>query len=624
MRPRPSIARDPAALARRLAGPEGLTRLRSTFTRRDVVQAFAEAARDGATVPRVEAQADAFLARDSIVPLKAVAGERRFTTRELLGVERGALERAERQTRITTGVADEAALDAAMATRTSLSDEQRDLVEALTRGGRGIDVIRAPAGTGKTFALDAAREAWRRSGVPVLGCALSARAACELRDQAGIDATTIARLSHALDRGVQLQHRSVLIVDEAGMVGTRDLARLALAAETASAKLVLVGDDRQLPEIQAGGLFAALADRLGALELREVRRQREAWDRDALSALRRGDVELFAEAYHAHGRIVTAPSADAARGRLVGDWLEAHERGERAVMIAHRRRDVADLNQRTRYALRELGHIGPDELVVGRRAFALGDRVVARRNDRRLGIVNGEAGLVAGIEDGCIAVELDGGRTVGLPEAYVRSGNLDHGYALTAHLAQGATVDRAYVLGSDELYREWGYTALSRHRAEARLYVSGTPAFLNRGDDAARSDVDVTGVVTGMLVGSRAQPLALEGVASEPRHDPLVSELGRARHELTYIDGQLEALRAARSGLRWYQRAARQELARRIDGWQRPRAHWLGEAERLARELDARPEALVPPLSRARDPLEQLRPVPTLERRRGHYRGLER
>ncbi len=139
-----------------------------------------------------------------------------------------------------------------------------------------MEVVRAPAGTGKTFALDAAREAWQASGVPVLGCALSAKAAGELRDQAAIDTTTIARLTYALDHGVRLAQGSVLVVDEAGMVGTRDLARLLDAAEQAQAKLVLVGDDRQLPEIQAGGLFSALADRLGAIELTEVRRQREA------------------------------------------------------------------------------------------------------------------------------------------------------------------------------------------------------------------------------------------------------------------------------------------------------------------------------------------------------------
>ena len=119
-----------------------------------------------------------------------------------------------------------------------------------------MEVVRAPAGTGKTFALDAAREAWQASGVPVLGCALSAKAAGELRDQAAIDTTTIARLTYALEQGVRLADGSVLVVDEAGMVGTRDLARLLDAAEQAQAKLVLVGDDRQLPEIQAGGLFS--------------------------------------------------------------------------------------------------------------------------------------------------------------------------------------------------------------------------------------------------------------------------------------------------------------------------------------------------------------------------------
>ena len=139
--------------------------------------------------------------------------------------------------------------------------------------------------------MDAAKEAWARSGVPVVGCALAARAAGELRDQAGIDATTIARLERSLDRGHELEAGSVLIVDEAGMVGTRDLAVLAEAARRAQAKLVLVGDDRQLPEIEAGGAFGALADALGAIELQEVHRQTQGWDRAALADLRDGDID---------------------------------------------------------------------------------------------------------------------------------------------------------------------------------------------------------------------------------------------------------------------------------------------------------------------------------------------
>jgi ATP-dependent exoDNAse (exonuclease V) alpha subunit len=237
--------------------------------------------------------------------------------------------------------------------------------------------------------------AWRRSGIPVVGCALSARAACELRDQAGIDTTTIARLQKALDEGVALSAGAVLIVDEAGMAGTRDLARLAAAAERSNAKLVLVGDDRQLPEIDAGGAFRALAERLGATELREVRRQRQGWDRDALAALREGRIDRFAREYFQHGRLVAALTAEAARAALVEDWWAAHERGADALMIAHRRRDVSDLNARARERMREARRLGANELHFRGRDYAVGERVIATRNDYALGLVNREAGVVA-------------------------------------------------------------------------------------------------------------------------------------------------------------------------------------------------------------------------------------
>jgi ATP-dependent exoDNAse (exonuclease V) alpha subunit len=164
------------------------------------------------------------------------------------------------------------------------------------------------------------------------------------------------------------------------------------AAETGT-KLVLVGDDRQLPEIDAGGGFRGLADRLGYVELTEVRRQRHDWDRDALDALRDGDIETWAGAYRDHGRIVARPAADSARGELVADWWRAAQEPDvDAVMIAHRRYDVADLNRRARGLLREMGQLCEVELYAGGRGFAVGDRVVASRNDRRLGAVNGDRG----------------------------------------------------------------------------------------------------------------------------------------------------------------------------------------------------------------------------------------
>ena len=597
---------EPADIvAERLAGPDGLTRARSAFTRREVVQACAEAARNGARVEAIEAAADAFLLRGDVVALEESAGERRYATRGLLRIERELLDGAEERRDQGVGRAQLHHVDAALAERPSLSDEQRELVDALAWGGDGVHVVRAPAGTGKTFALDAAREAWQRSGVPVLGCALSARAACELRDQAAIDATTIARLTHALDQGAALNRGGVLVVDEAGMVGTRDLARLADAAARARAKLVLVGDDRQLPEIDAGGAFRALADRLGATELHEVRRQREAWDRDALSALRDGETKRFVREYHEHGRIVVAPSTDQAREALVEDWWRSFERGEQALMIAHRRSDVADLNERARERMRDAGRLGTDELTTpDDLTFATGDCVVATRNDRSVGIVNGLAGTLAEIADDRLTIALDDGRRIEVPSGYAEDGDLEHGYAITAHRAQGATVDRTFVLGSDGLYREWAYTALSRHRHEARFYLTATPAFLNQAPEPLRTDDDVTGAVTRMLDDSRAEHLALHGLAPDWLAEAIGEDLDRARSELDDVEQRVAALQDERDQTRWYQRARREEIDRVLDGHARAQGHWSERVDGLRQQLADRPTPVEPPdLWRAADPL---------------------
>src|SRR5205814_6936904 len=193
--------------------------------------------------------------------------------------------------------------------------------------------------------------------------------------------------------------------------------------------------------------------------------------------------------------LVAAPSAEQARDALVDDWWQSFARGEHALMIAHRRADVADLNARARARMRGAGRLGPDELRIAGRGFAVGDRVVTSRNARSLGVVNGQAGRLIAIEKGRLTVEADD-RRIELPEYYAHDGHLEHGYASTAHRAQGATVDRGFVLGSDELYREWGYTALSRHRDEARFYVSATPDFLNRAPEPLTTDDDLTGHVS--------------------------------------------------------------------------------------------------------------------------------
>lgn len=197
------------------------------------------------------------------------------------------------------------------------------------------------AGTGKTFALAAAREAWEASGHAVVGVALERRAAGELEESAGIPSTSVAALLDELRlrRRSALPRRSVLVVDEAGMVSTRQRAELVEYAANAGAKLVLVGDHRQLSEIEAGGAFRALATRMPAIELVENRRQLARWERDTLALLRDGDGDGALSRYEARGRVMTGEDAESVRSRLVADWWAAGD-PERAVMIAFRRVDV--------------------------------------------------------------------------------------------------------------------------------------------------------------------------------------------------------------------------------------------------------------------------------------------
>ena len=580
---------DAGSLARRveaLLGPEGLTAHASSFTRRDALLALCDQLSPATSARRIEEVADRLLESTEVVRLREVGvtapamvsalrrddgrllpgpDDRRFTTRELLALEREVVEGAVARRGDRTAVAQPPAVEAALAARPSLSDEQLAMCRALLTSGDGVQVIRGHAGTGKTYALDACRAAWEASGMEVLGAALSARAAAELQAGSGITSSTLHRLLWELGpvpvehrsgfapdpiAALELGRRSVVVVDEAGMVGTRQLARLLGHARAAGAGVVLVGDDHQLPEIDAGGAFRGLADRLGALELTDNRRQSQAWEREALRLLRDGRAPEAIAAYQAHGRVVTGASADAVRARLVADWWTARgaggaEGGGGVVMVAARRADVRELNARARQLRVAAGEVHGTELSTRGGAMAAGDLVMARRNSTHLRVHNGDRGTVLGVDEGtrAVTVELDrGARRVRLPADYLDAGHLTHAYAFTAHAAQGTTVDRALVLGDDSVYREWGYVAMSRGREENRLYVvdSGRTeeARLALHGTSLLTQPDMTEVVA-WLERSRAQHLARDGGVAIPRatdverhrlrrlsDDELIRELG--------------------------------------------------------------------------------------------------
>lgn len=506
---------EPGHLIEDLLSPDGLTRSRSSFDRRDILQALAAGHPAGSPISALRDVADRLLDNQTVVTLavETPVGGPRYSTVELLTIEARIVDGPVRRAGQHVGMVPVTTLERALSERPSLADEQRAMVAQLTRSGAGVEVVVGRAGAGKTYALDAARAAWQSAGLPVIGTALAARAAAELESGAGIPATTIDRLLIDLDRPGPLgglAPGTVLVVDEAGMVGTRKLARLLDAAERDRAKVVLVGDPRQLPEIDTGGAFAALSKQSTVIELVDNRRQHQVWEREALSELRSGSVLKAVAAFHQEGRINLAPTADAARDALVNDWWAARQTGVEAAMYALRRSDVDDLNRRARHHLRAAGLLGEESIRVAGRELAVGDEIICLRNDRRLGVRNGTTATITGIAAHleAITVAVDRDTSLTLPTDYLQAGHVGYGYATTVHKSQGVTVDRAFLLGSDALYREAGYVGLSRARHGSDLYlVAGDPESPRFGVDIALSP---TMNLVRQLQASRAQEMALD------------------------------------------------------------------------------------------------------------------
>jgi conjugative relaxase-like TrwC/TraI family protein len=473
----------------RLAGPDGLTEHASTFARSEVLVALG-AGLVGAGRSELEELADRFLAERavSVVADRAVE-ERRWSTLELLAVEQRLVTSAAGRTEEQAAVASHQAVRKALAAHPTAGADQQAMLRDLCQGGQGVAVVVGRAGTGKTFALGIARHAWQLDGYRLLAAAPTGIATMSLQGEGFEDVATCDRLLGDLDRGrEQLDVRTVLVVDEAGMLGSRKLARLLEHAQLARAKVVLVGDDRQLAAIDAGGGFRALRLRLGASELVENRRQQQAWEREALELVRSGLVEEAVAAYRAHDRVMAADSKPAATLALLQDWWAAwqqaeHNPSEDVALLAYRRSEVDRLNTACQQLLAARGRLGPDRLQVEDRQLAVGDRVLCGHNViGEVGVANGSCGVVTAFDPHVrtLTLRLEGpdGREVILPRSYLdgrgrgeRNRRVDLAYATTGHRARGLTRGRALVrlTGTEDV--NWLYVQLSRARQDTRLYA---------------------------------------------------------------------------------------------------------------------------------------------------------
>lgn len=357
-----------------------------------------------------------------------------------------------------------------------LSEEQDRAIRHVL-GERQLASVDGLAGAGKSTMLSAAADAWRRQGVTVHGAALAGKAADGLQESSGIQSRTLASLDLSWESGhAPITKGDVLVVDEAGMIGTRQMARVTKKIDEIGAKLVLVGDPDQLQPIEAGTPFRDMVARHGAAKLKDIYRQKQTWQKEASKELAAGDVPEALDRYAKNNCVRRTEDRDQAIEALVETYVmdAAADPNKTRLAFAHRRKDVHALNVAIREAMRP-EDAPPDTLLkttTGPRAFAEGDRLVFGQNNKELGVKNGMLGSVLAVTENEVKVALDGDKKRHVtfnPSTYQ---NFDHGYAVTIHKSQGATVEQAYVLGSRSMDRHLAYVAMTRRREDLHVFLS--------------------------------------------------------------------------------------------------------------------------------------------------------
>ncbi len=571
---------DPAPVFESMASADGLTAQTSTFGRGDAIKAVAEALPEGGRRADIERLADGFLGRSDVIPILPIhpsidslsdlsieldpgeldrllelvnstkpptmrrsngdifpglVNERRYTTSELLTVEQRIIDRARNGIAGERWTAPAVRVEAALAARPDLTGGQQAMIRQFATSGTSIDVGVGAAGTGKTTVMAIIGQLATDTGTCVVGTALAARAAAGFETATGISSATITRFLWETKTAGGLPTGAIVVVDEAGMVGSRQLADVSDLVEEASGKLILIGDHHQLAEIDAGGLFAALVNRLPAIELTENVRQDQEWERTALTELRHGSIARAVAMYDRRGLINTAATTDDTITQAVDAWYrDVQEVGDPAqvLLIGHRNTTVDQLNRQARVRIAQAGLLHGPSVNADDRIFQAGDRTVCLKNRSRLGVLNGDLATVTAVdtEERTITLRLDrNSATVTVPHWYVDDGHLDWGYALTGHKAQGATARRAHTVAGDGVDREWLYVTMSRGREANTIYLT---------------DPDLNESECTHLTHQHPERLpALIAALGRTATEPAASDSGRGPRTIT--DGQLNERLAA-------------------------------------------------------------------------------
>ena len=502
-----------------------LTESKSTFQSQDLTKLLAQISYGQHDANEVRALAQGALNNpdSGLIRLNQDGrGQGIFTTKEHLERERQMLVTMGRLAQADSHSAKSSYVEKSVAKKRNgllLGDEQAQAVRTLAGGSR-IATLRGAAGAGKTTSMIALREAYESSGYKMIGATISNQAARVLQDESGIQSTSISKLLYELEKpggsGNALNAKSVLLIDESGMVDTPQLSRLIDYVDKSGAKIVLVGDEKQLQSIGSGGGFQSARTITktvgGDSVLVQTRRQKVDWQREAAEKFSQGQAQVALEMYDRQGRLTTGNGIEDTSKELVSDWVKdrVEHKSETQLIIASSHAQGSVLNKLAQTALKAHGLISGVEIAKdlttekhGKQDLYMGDEIMFRENSkgkRGIGVINGDKGVVLGMSpDGNkIRVKLTDGRVVAFDPYEYKNWTL--GYASTVHKSQGSTVDRSYYLVGSGDKREMGYVAGSRHRKDMRFYVDRSvyEAAKNSQDKTQAKDELIKSIAKGL------------------------------------------------------------------------------------------------------------------------------
>jgi hypothetical protein len=625
---------DVDELTAQVLGPEGALSDRKVFSRRDVIVALAPSLY-GRAPDQLDRVVDAVLAHRDAIPLLGVprTSEQPYATASVIAAETAIAHLVARGGERTDAAAVPAHIVAGTLDRTEavlgheLSASQRTVVVDICTSGRDVELVVGLAGAGKTTVMAAVRGAYEEAGCTVLGTAVSGQAARTLGTEAGIaQARTVASLRWRLEHErLELSPRHVVVLDEAGMADDADVAMVLTAASASGAKVVMVGDDRQLGAIDPGGAHGALVARHAPMVhvLSKSLRQRDAGEAAALAELRGGHLAAAVDWYVDHDRVVVAPRSDELLDSAVDAWATDALAGKDAAMVAWRRANVAELNARARERWAEAGQLsGPELTTAGGTRFAAGDRVVALAPCAGGQVVTSERGVVTGVDPHArsLVARMDDGRVKRFGPEDLDAAHLAHGYATTVHRMQGATTEVTHVF-ADGGGRELGYVAMSRAKECSTLYVVADDVFQAK-EDLSRDwtherrwtwAID-TGTPGTAGKADRGRDLVLARAALVRERDALRAlvppdarpEREALERQIDHLESRLGSLRAGRSqdpDVQALDRAWARAQRERAEAERRGEDRSLSRRER--RRWSERAETLRAPEVEARQQLEE-------------------